>query len=90
MDYSNSTIKKVFTTDPSLSKYCKLTLQAISDKYLFEIRDAFFTMSRDASVFSSKDITTISREHCSTCYKSGHDRTQCRVCSYCLKSGQIR
>ena len=90
MDYSNSSSKKVFTTDPSFSKYCKLTLQAVSNRYLYEIRDAFFTMVREASVFSSKDVTIIPREHCTGCYKSGHERTQCRVCSYCLELGHIR
>ena len=47
-------------------------------------------MLREANISYTKDIIRIPKEHCTACYRSGHTRAECRVCSYCLELGHIR
>ena len=90
LDHKSSKTVKIFSTDKTFAKFCKLTLQAVSPRYLREIQSKFMSILQKSTKLPLKELIKIPEEHCTACYQPGHSRIQCRVCSYCLELGHIR
>ena len=81
-------------TEYGRSKYTKLTVFASNEHEMNEAvralkkrRDNLHKEKKRINAFFWKEIDP---NHCTICYQTGHDRSHCTNCGWCLKEGHIR